>query len=148
MKYNFYCIAFKFQFIIKLFRIISNEVLKLESKWNEKTLKVKERKNQLECMLNECHKLDQINFEFINRIQEMENKVMNLPPLGSGYDTLKQQKIEYKEIRVEINHLKQLFEELREVNQTIIDKYLFDDTSKIRVKYERLVTRFNELSMM
>lgn len=47
-------------------------------------------------MLNECRKLEQINNEFANRIQEIEQKVESLPNLSFGKDTLKRQKSEYK----------------------------------------------------
>ena len=99
-------------------------------------------------MLSECRKLEQINYEFTNRITEMEEKIMNLPSIGNGVETLKKKKIEYKEIRSEINQLKALFEELKDITQAIIYKYQSDDISKIRIRYERLVTRFNELSLM
>ena len=43
-----------------------------------------DRKEILETMLNECRKLEQINYEFTNRITEMEEKITNLPTLGHG----------------------------------------------------------------
>ena len=56
--------------------------------------------------------------------------------------------MEYKETRNEINQLKALFDELKEITQAIMHKYQTDDISKVRIRYERLVTRFNELSLM
>ena len=99
-------------------------------------------------MLNECRKLEQINYEFTNRITEMEEKLINLPSLGHGVETLKKQKNEYKEFRSEINQLKSLFDELKDITQAIIFKYQSDDVNKIKIRYERLVSRFNELSAM
>ena len=99
-------------------------------------------------MLNECRKLEQINYEFTNRITEMEEKLINLPSLGHGVETLKKQKNEYKEFRSEINQLKALFDELKDITQAIIFKYQSDDVNKIKIRYERLVSRFNELSAM
>jgi DNA repair exonuclease SbcCD ATPase subunit len=123
-------------------------VTQLETQWKDNTKKVIDRKDTLETMLSECRKLEQINYEFTNRITEMEEKIMNLPSIGNGVETLKKQKIEYKEVRSEINQLKGLFEELKDITQAIIYKYQSDDISKIRIRYERLVTRFNELSLM
>jgi hypothetical protein len=78
----------------------------------------------------------------------MEEKMHSLAPIANGLNTLKDQRNEYKQIKSEVNQLKQLFDELKDINQTIIDKYLLDDTSKIRIRYERLVQRFNELSLV
>ena len=50
-----------------------------------------------------------------------------------------------QKIKSELNQLKQLFDELKDINETIIRKYQTDDTSNIKVKYDRLVTRFNDL---
>jgi F0F1-type ATP synthase gamma subunit len=99
-------------------------------------------------MLNECRKLEQINYEFTNRISEMEEKITNLPSLGHGIETLKKQKSEYKEFRSEISQLKELFDELKDITQAIIFKYQSDNIDKIKIRYERLVSRFNELSVM
>lgn len=131
----------------QIFLIFIIKVKQLESQWKESTRKVIDRKDILETMLNECRKLEQINYEFTNRITEMEEKIQNLTPIGNAVDNLKLQKSEYKEMRAEINQLKSLFDELKEINQTIIEKYQTDDISKIRLRYERLVSRFNEISL-
>ena len=47
-------------------------------------------------MLKECQTLDQINMDFIERINEIEQKVDSFPELTFGKDTLKKQKTEYK----------------------------------------------------
>lgn len=117
----------------------------MNSQWVDCLKKLTERKNQLETMLIECRKLEQINNEFTNRINEMENKVQALPDITFGQDTLKRQKSQYKQIKNELNQTKQLFEELKEINEKIMNKYSTDDTSKIKIKYDRMVSRFNEL---
>ena len=39
-----------------------------------------------------------------------------------------------------------LFNELEEINERVLKKYETNDTSKIKLKYDRLVSRFTELS--
>lgn len=45
----------------------------------------------------------------------------------------------------ELNQIKVLFDEIKEINERILTKYEAEDTSKVKVKYERLVSRFEEL---
>lgn len=70
----------------------------MSSQWKESTNKVIDKKNQLETMLNESSKLEQINSDFLNRISDMESKVECLPEPSFGKDTLRKQKTEYKVI--------------------------------------------------
>lgn len=44
-----------------------------------------------------------------------------------------------------MNQIKVLFDEIKEINERILTKYDAEDTSKVKVKYERLVSRFDEL---
>ena len=104
-----------------------------------------EKKRQFEEMLSDCRRLDQINNDFLNRIVEMEQKVETLPDLTYGKDTLKKQKTEYKNVKSELNQIKDLFDELKDIHEAIINKYQTNDTSKIKLKYDRLVSRFNEI---
>lgn len=48
-------------------------------------------------------------------------------------------------MKSKLNQIKQMFEELKNVNEKILNKYKNDDTSKIKIKYDRSVTRFNDL---
>ncbi len=64
--------------------------------WKESTNRVIDKKQQLEIMLNESLKLEQINSDFLNRIADMEKKVQGLPEPSFGKDTLRKQKTEYK----------------------------------------------------
>ncbi len=109
-----------------------NKVNTLNSQWGDCLKKLDDRKNQLETMLIECRKLEQINNEFSNRIVDMENKVQSLPDITFGQDTLKRQKNQYKQIKNELNQTRQLFDELKEVNEKIINKYNNDDTRQTR----------------
>lgn len=51
-----------------------------------------------------------------------------------------------KQIRSEVNQLKSFYDEIKETNERLIGAYVSDDTSKIKMKYDRLVTRFNDLT--
>lgn len=46
-----------------------------------------------------------------------------------------------------MKQLRQLFDELNEQNKTMLDKYLFDDTSKLKTTYDRLTVRFQDLEI-
>lgn len=76
--------------------IIFTKVNQLTCQWEKSIINVTERKDQLETMLNECQTLEQINMDFMERINEIEQKVDSFPELTFGKDTLKKQKTEYK----------------------------------------------------
>jgi F0F1-type ATP synthase gamma subunit len=52
----------------------------------------------------------------------------------------------FKKTRNELNQIKQLFDELKDINEKIMNKYQANDTSKVKVKYDRLVSRFNDIN--
>jgi hypothetical protein len=51
-----------------------------------------------------------------------------------------------KQIRSEVNQLRPFYDEIKETNEKLISAYASDDTSKIKMKYDRIVTRFNDLT--
>lgn len=52
----------------------------------------------------------------------------------------------FQKTRSELNQIKQLFDELKEINEKMLNKYQANDTSKVKLKYDRLVSRFNDLN--
>lgn len=137
-------------------------------------MRVADKKQEFTTMLNESRKLEEVNSDFLSKIVDMEDKIESLPERGAGKDTLKKQKIEFKVIfwynsftktsqwnerptliflfcfamqrtKSELNQIKVLFDEIKEINERILTKYEAEDTSKVKVKYERLVSRFEEL---
>lgn len=59
-------------------------------------MKVADKKHQFETMLEESQKLEEVNNDFLGKIEDMEKKIENLPEKGVGKDTLKKQKTEFK----------------------------------------------------
>lgn len=48
-------------------------------------------------------------------------------------------------MRSELNQLKQMLDELNEINKTIVTSCSSDDTSTLEIKYERLRARFGDM---
>lgn len=121
------------------------KVKQLVGQWKESQDKVSNRKQHLESMLAECKHLSSVYDELMSKIGGMEQRVESLPELAIGKDTLKRQKTDYKIMRSELNQLKQMLGELNEINRTIVTNCSSDDTSTLKVKYDRLAARFQDM---
>jgi hypothetical protein len=49
-------------------------------------------------------------------------------------------------LKLELSQLKQNFEDIKAKNGSLLTKYEQDDVSKFRVKHDRLLSRYNELT--
>ncbi len=47
-------------------------------------------------MLDDSRKLEQVNNDFLSKMKDMEEKIIDLPEPSVGKETLKKQKIEFK----------------------------------------------------
>lgn len=72
----------------------------LNSQWEASKIKVVDKKHQLETMMEESRKLEEVNSDFLSKIEDMEKKIGNLPEPSVGKDTLKKQKTEFKVLTI------------------------------------------------
>jgi len=124
----------------------SAQVSKLREHWEDTTVAVTARKNQLETLLTDSHQFERRRQDVDQWLGRMENRLLKLAPVAATADMIESQHREQKVLQNEIQQYKNQVDQLAQLTDRLLKNYPHDDSSRAVRASDHITQRYAALN--